>query len=541
MSRLITVILLLCLAALVTGCTVGTDPEPDPTAKPPKSTAAPVLPGPESTAAPKPEFQPTPLGPESQPKTPGPDASTKAMLATLPPRAEPEMVATLIPRAEPEMVATLIPRAEPEILATLTPRTEPEMPATLMPTAKPERVGTLTSRDKPEGLATLMPRTKPEMLANPAPPSDSSGVRHFQPPPEDLKAGEVDDNARWEEYLKFTADYKGPQVHTTSLEHRQIITVLDREGNPVPNARVIVSQGKNDLEEYLTYADGRTLFFPETLQGRPVRMTGKDEEERTRLSVRAERDGFEGNASILPDGDKTHTITLDGTMTYGSNVPLDVLFLLDSTGSMADEIRQIKATLQSIAERVSNLPSNPDLRFGMLSYRDRGDKYVTRLYDFDENVGRFRRTIRDVRAKRGGDYPESLNQALHEAVHHASWREDSIRMIFLIADAPPHLDYPQDEDYEAEMVRAREKGIKIFSVASSGLDEQGEYVFRQIAQQTMGRFLFILYRSGVQGTLETPHDVEQFTVNNLDGLVVRLIEEELAGTEGGEQPGMRMK
>ena len=68
----------------------------------------------------------------------------------------------------------------------------------------------------------------------------------------------------------------------------------------------------------------------------------------------------------------------------------------------------------------------------------------------------------------------------------------------------PHLDYAQDEDYAAEMVRARRKGIKIFAVASSGMDQQGEYVFRQLAQQTMGRFLFILYRTGPQGSLETP-------------------------------------
>ena len=84
----------------------------------------------------------------------------------------------------------------------------------------------------------------------------------------------------------------------------------------------------------------------------------------------------------------------------------------------------------------------------------------------------------------------------------------------LVADALPHLDYAQDEDYAAEMVRARRKGIKIFAVASSGMDQQGEYVFRQLAQQTMGRFLFILYRTGPQGSLETPTGVEQYTAVN---------------------------
>ena len=331
----------------------------------------------------------------------------------------------------------------------------------------------------------------------------------------------MNDNQRWNEYLQFTTDYDGPPVHRTNLADRQIITVLDRDGNPVPNAIVAVSDNGKNLAEYLTYADGRTLIFPEALQNRPA--SGESPWQRGQLNVSVERDGFTSETSIVPGEGETHTLTLDGKMTYGSNVPLDVLFLLDSTGSMDDEIKQIKVTLQSIAKRVSNLPANPDLRFGMVSYRDRDDTYVTRLHDFDGNVERFQQTIRGVRANGGNDYPESLNQALHEAVNDASWRENAIRLIFLIADAPPHLDYPQDEDYAVEMARAREKGIKIFSVASSGLDQQGEYIFRQIAQQTMGNFLFILYRDGPQGKLDTPHSVEQFTVNNLDGLIVRLI------------------
>ena len=92
-----------------------------------------------------------------------------------------------------------------------------------------------------------------------------------------------------------------------------------------------------------------------------------------------------------------------------------------------------------------------------------------------------------------------------------------------------------------EMVRARQKGIKIFSVASSGLDEQGEYVFQQLAQQTMGKFIFILYATGPQETLESPHSVEQYTVDRLDSLIVGLIEDELRYLGAGSQSGMMMK
>ena len=200
--------------------------------------------------------------------------------------------------------------------------------------------------------------------------------------------------------------------------------------------------------------------------------------------------------------------------------------LIDSTGSMADEIHQIIGD-PGIHCQAGIEPARPatDLRFGMVSYRDRGDDYVTRLYPLDGILRRFRAAIQNLEASGGGDYPESLNQALHEAVNDMSWREDAIRLIFLIADAPPHIDYLQDKDYATEMMRAQEKGIKVFSVASSGLDKQGEYIFRQIAQQTMGKFLFILYPTGPGGGLETPHDVtSQYSIDRLDSLIVKLIE-----------------
>ena len=375
-------------------------------------------------------------------------------------------------------------------------------------------------------------------------PSPRSPARHKERIQTELKAGEVDDNQRWQEYLDFVEEYQGPPVHATNLSNRQIITILDRQGNPVPNAQVSISRRSDGTGATLTkrtYADGRTMFFP--LEGLDPGMAMRNDGQTAgELSITVKRNGFTKTIRIVPETAMEHEIALEGTMTYGLDFPLDVVFLIDSTGSMADEIHRIKANLESIARKVSKLPANPDLRFGMVSYRDRGDEYVTRIYPFDGNVRRFSKAIQNLEANGGDDYPESLNQAFHEAVNDMGWRDNAIRLIFLIADAPPHLDYPQDKDYATEMMRAQEKGIKVFSVASSGLDQQGEYILRQIAQQTMGKFLFILYPTGPGGGLETPHDVEQYSVDRLDSLIVKLIEEELAKLKTGvEQSGMMMK
>jgi hypothetical protein len=81
------------------------------------------------------------------------------------------------------------------------------------------------------------------------------------------------------------------------------------------------------------------------------------------------------------------------------------------------------------------------------------------------------------------------------------------------------------------MENAAQRGIKICPIASSGLNEQGEYIFRQLAQYTMGRFVFLTYAGPTNGGAPgdvTTHHVEDYSVENLDDLLVRLIEEELA-------------
>ena len=331
-----------------------------------------------------------------------------------------------------------------------------------------------------------------------------------------LSAGEVNDNERWDEYLQYRDQYTGPTIHDVDISERYIVTVSDSAGETVPNAEVRVSSGDAVLFEGRTYANGQTLFFP-------LAFAASEGAESFTLSV--EKDGATQQLEFVRGENRDWDVTLELDQAATEGVPLDILFLLDSTGSMADEIDQIKATLLSISSRISDLPSQPDLRFGMVAYRDRGDAFVTRVYDFEPDPQRFVETIRGVVAHGGGDYPESLNEALHVAVHEPEWRPgDAIRLMFLIADAPPQLGYQDDYSYADDMIEAHRQGIKTFSIASSGLDQQGEYVFRQIAQHTMGRFIFIVYGAG--GT--TSHSVSDYTIGRLDDLVVSLVEEELA-------------
>ena len=203
----------------------------------------------------------------------------------------------------------------------------------------------------------------------------SGGDSDYLYQPVSLSAGEVNDNERWADYLQFRRDYRGPAVHDVDVSERYVITVSDSNGDPIHNANVRVFVGESLTFEGRTYANGQTLFFPLAFDA------GKDAET---FTLNVEKDGVILSESFSRDSGSEWNVALNMVRPSSGGVPLDILFLLDATGSMADEIDQIKATLVSISSRISDLPSQPDLRFGMVAYRDREDDFVTRLYDFDE-------------------------------------------------------------------------------------------------------------------------------------------------------------
>lgn len=346
-----------------------------------------------------------------------------------------------------------------------------------------------------------------------------------------IQAGEIDDNEDWTEYPEYAANYDGNPVRRTRLAERYLIAVKDSARRPVHSAYVtIYYEDSGHTVSLRTHADGRALHHPQD-----VADTGT-----LTISVLRSTLGHATKVQRSPQGQLVE-ILFPELADPPESLELDILFLMDVTGSMADEIALIKQTLVSIGRQITGLPRNPDLRTAMVAYRDRNDEFVTRIFDFDSDIERFLDTVWHIEAEGGTDYPESLNQALHEALNDASWRRNSVKLVFLLANAPLHLDYPQDEDYVREMARAQNTATKIFAGASSGLDAQGEYIFRQLAQQTMGKFVFIPYETGPQGELTTPHGADDdYSVENLDRLIVRLTTEELAALAPPQAVGARI-
>ena len=243
-------------------------------------------------------------------------------------------------------------------------------------------------------------------------------------------------------------------------------------------------------------------------------------------------DGDLHGSAILKRGQRDGLqVRLDSTLPH-QQARLDLVFLVDATGSMADEIDKLRRSMQAMADQIAQLPSRPVTCYALVAYRDRGDEFFVRAHDFTNDLDAFQQVLGGLRAGGGGDYPEAVNEALHTAVHRLSWRGDgATRLVVLVGDAPPHLDTGAPW-YDDDMQAALARGIKLFAVGASGLDKTGEAVWRQLAQYTGGRFVFLTYANAQDPASgpgrETVHEVRNYSVETLDALIVRLVRDELA-------------
>jgi hypothetical protein len=205
---------------------------------------------------------------------------------------------------------------------------------------------------------------------------------------------------------------------------------------------------------------------------------------------------------------------------------LDLALVVDTTGSMGDELEYLKVEIDSIVETVSRMFPTVDQRYALVVYRDQGDEYVSRTFDFTPSLEEFRGHLAAQSANGGGDKPEAVQVAVEHAGKQ-SWRDgNTARVMFLVGDAPPHDEYLGTTLDLTQALRRR--GVHIFPVAGSGVDPEAQFVFRAMSFLTMGQYLFLTDHSGVGNPHATP-DVPEFQVERLDRLMIRMISSELAG------------
>ena len=210
---------------------------------------------------------------------------------------------------------------------------------------------------------------------------------------------------------------------------------------------------------------------------------------------------------------------------------LDLSIVIDTTGSMSDEIRKLQRTLTQVVGEVER--QGVDVCVNVTAYRDVYDNYVLKGIDFTSNLGAVQDFVNGLSANGGGDEPEALNQALDHVVNKLSWRKQDnvVRSVMLITDAPPKMD-TAPVFYDNSMLAAGARGVRVHSVGTSGLNtDGGELVLRQVAQYTGGKFVFLTYKDAANPSRgagdATVHYVQNYSVNTLDDLLLRLIKDDL--------------
>ncbi|MBA3941056.1 MAG: VWA domain-containing protein [Sphingopyxis sp.] len=344
-----------------------------------------------------------------------------------------------------------------------------------------------------------------------------------QPQPQSglLTAGEHDDLLNPELYAAYVnrSGNLGQEVQSLPrVDTTRVVTVKvsDRNGQPIPFADVVVTCSDGNSITLATQADGSVALFP-----------GLDRLSE-RIAVSARKGGrtiADARAVLVADAPGGQTIGLTANQAAAKVTKLDLMLVVDTTGSMGDEIRYLQSELRSIIASITAKHRDLDIRIGFVFYRDLGDDYVTRTVMFDRDIGKVQGTLAQQYATGGGDYPEAMDQALIRAVGQ-EWRPDAVKSLLLVADAPPHDEWFGRTWQAAEAARA--KRIHITPVAASGVADKAEYAMRAMAAATQSRYLFLTDDSGV-GNPHAPPAIDCYLVTRLDALVRRVVDSQISG------------
>lgn len=327
-----------------------------------------------------------------------------------------------------------------------------------------------------------------------------------------LTAAEWNDNRNWP---FFTNLVNAGTVSFPSFgidpRHRIEVRASDAAGTALANLRVSLLDGEGKVlwtartdkagVAYLFYAEGQS----------PDRVVCGE----ASAPVQVQEGGDAQNPGTLRPLETVELTAEPAAPQSG----MQVLFIVDTTGSMADEIAYLQKDFSAIAGRVGG----EDLRWAVSFYRDEGDDYVTRHSDFSSDVAEVQRKINAEYADGGGDEPEAVAQVLRECLSERSdWDENTVKLAFLIFDAPPHEG--KDAELQAAVKAAAEKGIRLIPVVASNANRETELFGRALAICTNGSYVFLTDDSGV-GDSHLEPIVGDYEVELLQDLIVRIIED----------------
>ncbi len=204
----------------------------------------------------------------------------------------------------------------------------------------------------------------------------------------------------------------------------------------------------------------------------------------------------------------------ENPMVKSKTKDVEIVFCLDATGSMSGLIGTAKEKIWDIVSELTQSSDVESLKLGMVFYRDRGDGFVTKQIPLTTDLDEVYSDLLEIEAAGGGDTPESVNQALNEAVTDMKWSNKSktYRTIFVVGDCPPHMDYQDDVKYTESCKKAAKKGIIINTIKLGTSCRSAIPHFKKMASCTNGEFMQ-LDQHASDIVIATPYDDDIYKVS----------------------------
>ena len=335
-----------------------------------------------------------------------------------------------------------------------------------------------------------------------------------------LTAGEWNDlhnwNRHWIDLLTDGEISTYQNTYRCFPSQRYTVLLTNAENFPVADAYV-----------KLTTSSGDMLWESHTDNTGKAELWAGFFEQKEYANLRAEAwiNGKKEDLGLLKpakDGINLHQIQVE----CHAPQKVDIVWAVDATGSMGDEIEYLKTELLDVIGRAKKHNPELDFRMGTVFYRDKGDEYITKSSGLSTDISQTVEFIRKQFAGGGGDYPEAVHSALEEAVFNQKWSEQAIaRICFLVLDASPHADQPEViASIQRSIREAARLGIRIVPVTASGIQKDTEFLMKFFGLATNGTYTFLTDHSGI-GSKHLEPTTDEYKVELLNDLLVRIITE----------------
>ena len=172
---------------------------------------------------------------------------------------------------------------------------------------------------------------------------------------------------------------------------------------------------------------------------------------------------------------------------YAATRPMiDLLFCVDTTQGMKDEIKMLDRRVDEILRALREGRPKPALSFSVVAYRDQGEEYVSRVLPLGDDEKELLAFIEALEAEGGGG-PEDLRSALSISLEEIDWRSGT-RIIVLLSDAAANEESPIATTCSRLAAAAKKKGISILALSCAGMNLNGKALWKRMAQLSDGMY-----------------------------------------------------